>query len=97
MIKIVIFDFDGVFLDNYELHYTLSQKQIRGITREEHRQLFDGNVSVEREKLSDRDTGFDLKTVYSEAKLDVVIDADIKKTLKLFSKKQLISPDCAKL
>ena len=90
MIKIIIFDFDGVILDNYELHYSFIQKQITNITREEHRRLFDGNINVEREKLSHRNTGYDLKKHFSDAKLDMVIDSEVKKTLKYLSEKYIL-------
>ncbi|PIR03956.1 MAG: hypothetical protein COV59_02115 [Candidatus Magasanikbacteria bacterium CG11_big_fil_rev_8_21_14_0_20_39_34] len=86
MIKLIIFDFDGVLLNNYELHYNFSQNQITDITREEHRRLFDGNIHIEREKLAHRNTGFDLKKHFSDAKVNAVIETEIKKILKLLTK-----------
>lgn len=86
MIKIIIFDFDGVVEDNYELHYELSKKKIRDITREEHKKLFEGNIHVEREKLKHRDTGFDLITNFSNAKKNLKIKEEIKDTLLNLSK-----------
>ena len=91
MIKIIIFDFDGVIEDNYELHYELSKKKIRNISREEHRKLFEGNIHVEREKLKHRDTGFDLMTHFSNSKKDSIIKEEIKKVLLTLSKNYIFS------
>ncbi len=90
MVKVLIFDFDGVIEDNYELHFELSQKQITGLTREEHKKLFDGNLHVEREKLQERNTGFDLRTHFNAKKLEAVIDPEIKTALTQLSKQYLL-------
>ncbi len=90
MIKAIIFDFDGVIEDNYELHYTMSKKQIINITREEHKKLFDGNIHLEREKLKHRDTGFDLPAHFSNAKKDMKIKKEIKGVLVKLSKDYLL-------
>lgn len=87
MIKVLIFDFDGVIEDNYELHFELSQKQITGLTREEHRKLFEGNLHVERAKLEARNTGFDLKKHFNSKKLEATINPEIKETLVQLSKR----------
>jgi beta-phosphoglucomutase-like phosphatase (HAD superfamily) len=60
MIKAIIFDFDGVIVNEYSKHYELSQKQITSLTEEEFKRLFEGNVHAEREKLKERFTDFDL-------------------------------------
>jgi len=86
MIKLIIFDFDGVIEDNYELHYALSKKQIVDITREEHKKLFEGNIHLERAKLSHRDTGFDLRKHFSDAKKDMEIKKEIYEVLVTLSK-----------
>lgn len=86
MIKLLIFDFDGVIEDNYELHFEMSKKKTKDMTREEHRKLFEGNIHVERAKLEHRDTGFDLRTHFCNAKKDVIIKEDIKKVLLALSK-----------
>ena len=41
MIKLIIFDFDGVIDNNYELHWELSEKKFTNFTREEHKKQFD--------------------------------------------------------
>lgn len=87
MIKLVIFDFDGVIINEYAKHYELSQKQITGLTKEEFKKLFEGNINVEREKLKSRNTGFDFKTHFSNYKATVIIDSEIQESLKkLFQK-----------
>ncbi len=78
MKKIILFDFDGVLENNYEMHFEGSRKQYTDLTREEHRKFFEGNVHVEREKLAHRDTGYDLRTPFSEAKKTQTMNADIK-------------------
>lgn len=85
MIKIIIFDFDGVIVDNYELHYELSRKQIQNLTREEHMGLFDGSVHTEKDKFSLRDTGFDLKKYFSDAKQTMLIEPQVKKAVEVLS------------
>lgn len=80
--KAIIFDFDGVIEDNYELHYALSKQQIVGLTREEHRTLFEGNIHIEREKLKSRNTGFDFVTPFNNSKKEALIAEDIKSFLK---------------
>jgi len=90
MIKLVIFDFDGVLDNNYEFHYELSKKQITGLTREEHRKLFEGNIHVEREKLKHRNTGFDLRTPFSNAKKKKEIEGKTKVVLTKLSKNHIL-------
>ena len=90
MIKIIVFDFDGVIIDNYELHYQLSTKQIKDLTREEHRKLFEGNIHEERAKLKSRNTGFDLPTAFQEHKLLAKTPNKIKKLLLNLSQKYIL-------
>lgn len=81
MIRCVVFDFDGVIDDNYEKHFALSQRQIAGLTREEHRRLFEGNIHAEREKLKHRTTDFDLQRHMSEYKQDRTVEEEVKRTM----------------
>ena len=87
MIKVIIFDFDGVIINEYSKHYKLSKKQIVNLTENEFKKLFEGNVHSERKKLKYRNTGFDLKSHFSEHKKSVIIDQNIKNSLKILSKK----------
>ena len=81
-IKLILFDFDGVIEDNYEKHYELSQKQFPGLTREEHKQLFDGNIFEGLEKLKERNTGFDVRKHFNEHKVTLVTKLIIKECLQ---------------
>jgi len=67
-IKVIVFDFDGVIEENYEHHYQLSKIKTINLTREEHKKLFDGNIHIERAKLKDRNTNFDLMLNFNRAK-----------------------------
>ena len=78
MIKLIIFDFDGVIIDNYELHYELMEKKISNLTREEHRKMFEGNIHVEMKKLKHRETEFDFKTPFCETKIKTKIKKEIQ-------------------
>jgi HAD superfamily hydrolase (TIGR01549 family) len=51
------------------------------ITIEEHKKQYDGNVHLEREKLKDRDTGFDLLKCLSDSRKDRKIEEETKNTL----------------
>lgn len=82
MIKLIMFDFDGVLDNNYELHFKLSEKKFLNITEEEHKKMFEGNVHVEREKLEHRDTGFDFLKHLSNSRIDRKIKRETKETLK---------------
>ena len=86
MIKLIIFDFDGVIEDNYELNFQLSQKQFLGISREDHKKLFDGNVHEIISKLKDKDTGFDFRTHFIEAKKNLKTREEIKEVLFALAK-----------
>lgn len=90
MIKIIIFDFDGVIINEYSMHYELNKKQITGLTEDEFKGLFEGNVHLQREKLKSRDTGFDIKSNFNEYKKTIKIQSDIKESLKQLSKKYIL-------
>ncbi len=51
MIKAIIFDFDGVIVDSYEHNYLYHEKKYVGLTREEHKQFFEGNMYEIKEQL----------------------------------------------
>jgi HAD superfamily hydrolase (TIGR01549 family) len=81
MIKLIMFDFDGVIDNNYNLSFELCCKKFLNITVEEHKKQYDGNVHLEREKLKERDTGFDLLKCLSEGRKDRKIEEKTKNTL----------------
>lgn len=80
-IKLIVFDFDGVIENTYEKHLEFSKKNISGLTREEHRKLFEGNVHTEREKLSSRLTGFDFRKHFVEYRSNLKIKPEIRAEL----------------
>jgi phosphoglycolate phosphatase len=50
-IKIIVFDFDGVLVDTFEMHYqNIINHLIPNMTREDLRSLFDGNFYAQLEK-----------------------------------------------
>ncbi|MBR9705076.1 HAD family hydrolase [Candidatus Pacearchaeota archaeon] len=87
MIKIIIFDFDGVIENTYEKHFQLSKKQFKNLTREEHRELFEGNIYEKREKLKNRDTGFNTHDKMDELRDELIINDEIKNNLIKLSNK----------
>ena len=48
--KAIIFDFDGVIVNSYETNYQSQKKRFPGITREDHKIFFEGNVHQIREE-----------------------------------------------
>jgi phosphoglycolate phosphatase len=86
MIKLIMFDFDGVIDDNYELNFELSGKKFIYITREEHRKLYEGNIHTEREKMKGRDTGFDFLYHLSNTRKTRELKKEVKETLENLSK-----------
>ena len=89
-IKLIIFDFDGVIEDNYEKHFELTEKRFPGFTREEHKQLFDGNIFEELEKQKHRDTGFDVRIPFNEHKITLKTKTKIKESLQRLKKIYLL-------
>jgi phosphoglycolate phosphatase-like HAD superfamily hydrolase len=87
---IIIFDYDGVIDNNYELHFQLSLLKINNLTREEHRKLFEGNIHEEREKLKHRDTGYDIVNEFGKLKENRTIDNNVIKVLKELSKRHTL-------
>ncbi|MGV8086634.1 MAG: HAD family hydrolase [Candidatus Woesearchaeota archaeon] len=88
--KLIIFDVDGVLDENYEMHYEYSTKKIIGLTREEHKKLFEGNIHVEREKLAHRDTGLNILNYLNSSRVNKEMLENTKKVLKILSQKYLI-------
>jgi len=86
MIKLIMFDFDGVIDNNYNLNFELCSKKFLNITVEEHKKQYDGNVHLEREKLKDRDTGFDFLKCLSDSRKDRKIEDETKNTLLKLAK-----------
>lgn len=86
MIKLIMFDFDGVIDNNYGLNFELCSKKFLNMTVEEHKKQYDGNVHLEREKMKDRDTGFDFLKCLSDSRKDRKIEDETKNTLLKLAK-----------
>lgn len=90
MIKVIICDFDGVIINEFQTHYELARKQITDLTEKEFKRLFEGNVHSEIEKLKNRDTGFDMKYYFNEHKKTVLIKPKIRSIIKKLSGKYIL-------
>ena len=87
-VKTIIFDFDGVIHDTYEMAYQIDREVSGGdLTREQHRDFFNGNMferviaDEEKEKM-DSDKFYELQ---NEAFKYLKIDEDIRKNLEKLS------------
>lgn len=90
MIKAVIFDFDGVLENTYEAHFALAKKEIRNLTRDEHRKLFEGNVLLETNKMENRLTDFDFRKHFSKHKRTLKTKKEVRQCLETLSKKYML-------
>lgn len=89
--KLIIFDFDGVIIDSWELAYKMNQREWPNITPEEYRSMFSGNIFKESAKRppslfskEERDEWFD--TVYYPAKLSLPIYDGIDRVIEKLAK-----------
>lgn len=87
MIKLVIFDFDGVIVNEYAKHYEFLSKRIRELTEEEFKWIFEGNFHERLENFKDRDLGKDEKNNLNEYKKTIKIKSDMVEFLKKLSKR----------
>lgn len=87
--KTIIFDFDGVIHDTFELAYKINTKLFgEGLTEEKYRDFFNGNIFECTETTKkDNDNFFELQ---NEAFKYLKIDENIKKNLEKLSKKYLL-------
>jgi phosphoglycolate phosphatase-like HAD superfamily hydrolase len=82
MIKAIVFDFDGVILDTYEDHYQISTRRFKGLTREMHRALFDGNIFETKGSLAVQDESVDVPILGGEMILASNVEPHIAETLR---------------
>lgn len=76
MIKAVIFDFDGVLIDSFEIGYGVQAKLWKDISREEYRDMFNGNV-YEHKEVND-DIAHRYLEFYKDLIKDVKMTLDVK-------------------
>lgn len=53
--QVLLFDFDGVIVDTFEMNLTLSKEVGQRFTREEYKKLFEGNIYAELENHHQRE------------------------------------------
>jgi phosphoglycolate phosphatase len=85
-IKLIIFDFDGVIINDYPKHYELTKVRIKDLTEEEFKKLFEGNFHEQFKKFGKRITGLH-KLDYNEYQKTIRINQKIKDFLQRLSKK----------
>jgi phosphoglycolate phosphatase len=90
MIEIIIFDFDGVIINEFEEHYSFYKKRIEGLTKEEFKSLFEGNLHEKLKSFKERDRGLDPQDNYGLYQRSVDVDFKIKEILKKLSKKYVL-------
>jgi len=54
--KVIIWDFDGPIVDSYQLAFERTLHHYHDVTKEMHRDLFNGNIHEELEKLRKKDS-----------------------------------------
>ncbi len=78
MLKLVLFDFDGVIVSDYAVHLSLMQKKYTDFTPESHHKMYDGNAVIAEEALKNRDTGFDFNAAFLASIKKMDIHPDMK-------------------
>lgn len=76
--KTVIFDFDGVIHNTFELAYEIQSNLIR-LTRDEYKDLFNGNILDNKDVIANKDEFFRRQ---NEMYKFLTIDDDVKKGLE---------------
>lgn len=90
MIKLIVFDFDGVLENTYEKHYELSAKRTKDLTREEHKRLFEGNIMESLEKMKHRATGFSISGLLANHTMVLKTSKKTHYTLTKLSKEYVL-------
>lgn len=79
--KIIIFDFDGVIADSFEIAFAINKISRPAITRERYRKLFDGNIyDAKYEETAVKEVDFFAE--YGQRFKTLGIDDKIKPVLK---------------
>ena len=84
MIKVIIFDFDGVVHDSFDVLRTAQQYSIPGLTEDEYRDFYNGNIY--RNKQITKEVADKFFEVQNRLYKDLVIEKDIKEELLLLAR-----------
>jgi len=94
--KAIIFDFDGVIVDSYEINYQSQKQKFTGITREDHKKFFEGNIHAVRDKLVEsgelsENPDVDVQLLIRNGLFEkVVLEKDVYETLEKLQEKYLL-------
>lgn len=84
--KAIIFDFDGVIHDTFEIGYTIYERVHPGTSRELFRSLFDGNLFEKISETSTQNQRDEFKKLEYEAFKDLKTERHIRKELEILNK-----------
>jgi len=85
--KAIIFDFDGVIHNTFNLAYGIHNKLNPGRTEEDYRSYFDGNLFKKIGKNINKETQGKFRELEFEAFKDLILEEEIKEELEKLSKK----------
>ena len=84
MIKAVLFDFDGVICNSFEIAYSVARITNDNLSRDEYRDFFNGNFY--QEKKITKEVSRKFFELQNERFKDVVIDDDVKEVIRELKK-----------
>lgn len=64
--KIVLFDFDGVIVDSFDISYQAASKVHPGLTKEEEKDFFNGNIYDAKGEMGEKDTSATDEVFFTE-------------------------------
>jgi len=85
--KAIIFDFDGVIHDTFEVFYDIMKQLYPNITKEEYRSYFDGNIFKKVDIEPSKEEDFKFKELVYEAFKKLKLEKNIRTELEKLSKK----------
>src|SRR3989344_1781089 len=91
--KIVMFDFDGVIVDSFEMAFGITQQLRLGLDREQYRDMFMGNIYDSVEKMDGKNTERNWNAtkdewfgIYAPLLLELPVIAGVKEALAALAK-----------
>lgn len=89
-IKSIIFDFDGVLVDSYQIAYKIAERIYPGLTQKEYKKMFNENYyQYEHKRRPDISINFFKEYLKHEDKL--IVDNQDQTNLEMLSKKNFLS------